>query len=134
MAKRKKKSKPKKKSKNPVGRPPLYKTPAEMQKKIKEYFDWCNKGELKATMPGMAYYLGFSHREAMADTAAHRPEFSVTVTRARLMIESQILGRFIQSDMGMKFALQCNHDYVPKEAIEASGNVTINYGHRGAGK
>lgn len=94
-----------KKKENLGGRPPIYKTPAELQKKIDEYFKNCpdkktltafdkNSGQfvtLDVPTPiisGLVSYLGFESRQSFYDYEA-KPEFSYTIKKARLRIETE---------------------------------------------
>jgi hypothetical protein len=96
------------KGKNKVGRPPLYKTPKEMQKVIDEYFDWCDNRAVKIwddakkseimisspapyTMSGLARRLGFS-RQALIDYK-NKSEFLYTIKAARDRVEEDIEAR-----------------------------------------
>jgi basic membrane lipoprotein Med (substrate-binding protein (PBP1-ABC) superfamily) len=74
-------------SKHPGGRPPLYDDPKKLQKKIEEYFNEHDGKEQKATVSGLAYYLGFESRQSMYDYCKHA-KFSYIIKRARLKLES----------------------------------------------
>lgn len=79
----------------PAGRPPKYKTPEELQKKIDQYFEEEVGTEVISsadgkdqkvipkppTVSGMALYLGFMNRNSMYDYG-DRGEFSGTIKRA----------------------------------------------------
>lgn len=69
------------------GQPPKYKTPEELQKKINEYIDSLKDSEVPLTITGLAYFLGFESRQSFYDYKK-REEFSYTVKRAALLIES----------------------------------------------
>ncbi len=94
-----------KKTGNPEGRPPKFKTAAEIQKKIDEYFKNCpdyrtlsffdkNSGEViehkipTPTISGLALYLGFCDRHSFYDYE-NNPEFSHTIKKARFRIERE---------------------------------------------
>jgi len=87
------------------GRPPIYKTPAELQKKIDEYFKNCpdkkiltafdkNSGEFVTyeiatpIISGLVSFLGFESRQSFYDYEA-KSEFSYTIKKARLKIETE---------------------------------------------
>jgi hypothetical protein len=85
------------KDKKEKGRPPLFKTPEDLQEKIDAYFDGgCNMREVALltgvvqvktpTITGLAYYLGFESRQSFYDYG-EKPEFSYTIKRARLRLE-----------------------------------------------
>lgn len=94
-----------KKKINTGGRPPIFKTPAELQKKIDEYFKNCpdkktltafdkNSGKfVSCSVPtpiisGLASYLGFESRQSFYDYE-NKEEFSYTIKKARLRIETE---------------------------------------------
>lgn len=98
----KKRGRPKK---NPGGAPPKYSSVTVLQKKIDEYFEKCDKGEIiqalnrkgevyeiirkiPYTVPGLAYHLGFANRHSVWDYK-QRPKFTNTITRALLKIQAQ---------------------------------------------
>ena len=136
------------KSKHPGGNPayPFYETPEEMQLAIDAYFKMCDEhtekvltklGQLvdypkpiRYTVPGIAYALGFKSRHSFADTAKDRPEFSATITRARLRIESQRAADLVDPDThnanGIKFDLTNNFDYRDESHIDHSGEMNLN--------
>ena len=94
------------KEKHPGGRPPLYKTPEELEALIIEYFN-SRKPRLKIiegeqikdskgnciyefnppTISGLAYHLGFASRQSIYDNEKRNDQFSYIIKRARLMCE-----------------------------------------------
>jgi hypothetical protein len=92
----------KKKSKNPEGRPPFYKTPEELQKKIDKYFKTdalvslgiVEEGKKEKTIKrycptitGLVIYLGFSSRDTFYEYEK-KPEFTDTIKKARTRVEN----------------------------------------------
>lgn len=83
---------------NDGGRPPMYSSAEEMQKKVDEYFEFgANKKTFYTkegdeyqvpvyTVTGLAYYLGFSTRQSLLDYA-EKVEFVDVIKRAKLRIE-----------------------------------------------
>lgn len=138
-------------AKSNAGAPPKYKTAAEMQKKIDEYFKDCegkvlkdddgtplfNKygqpivvGEKPLTITGLALALGFTSRQALLNYQA-KPEFVDTVTRAKSRVEAYAEARLFDKDgaNGAKFSLANNFEgWREKQQIEADvkSEVTIN--------
>jgi len=89
--------------KRPEGRPPLFKTPEELESKVDEYFETgcrvrevivgpANRREkalLKVpTITGLTLFLGFSNRQSFYDYEK-RPEFSDSIKSARTRIEME---------------------------------------------
>ena len=97
----KKKAVKKKPEVNPVGRPPMFKTPEEIQNMITDYFisgvrkrkilvgkgDNARVEEIEVpTITGLCYYLGFESRQSFYEYEL-KDEFTYTIKRARLFIE-----------------------------------------------
>lgn len=117
-------------SKKSCGRPPRYKTAAEMQKKIDEYFESCrgeaavdesgkqllNKfgepiifGAKPPTVTGLALALGFTSRQALLNYQA-KPQFVDAITRAKSRCEEYAELRLYDRDgaRGAMFSLTNN--------------------------
>lgn len=139
--------------KHPGGRPPKYKSVAEMQKKIDEYFASC-KGELlrdengipeldkhgrpiylnakPPTVTGLALALGFTSRQALLNYQAKK-QFVDTISRAKSFIEEYLETRLFDKEgvNGAKFSLSCNFkgwnvkEEDKKEETGAQGVVLI---------
>lgn len=115
-----------------VGRPPKFKTPEELQKKIDAYFKNCPDrrqfvtkiGEvIEIPMPticGLCYYLGFESRQSFYDYEKEE-KFSYTIKRARLFIEKEY-EQLLQGNncTGAIFALK-NFGWVDKTEQEIIG-------------
>lgn len=91
-----------------TGRPPTYETAVDFQTKVDTYFEYIKgeQGVIKSTeegvpdqlywirkpepptITGLALFLGFESRQSFYDYE-EKPEFSYTVKRARMAIESQ---------------------------------------------
>lgn len=84
-----------------AGRPPHYNSVEDLEGKILEYWQSCQMKKTKdpetdeeiitdgkpPTITGLAYFLGFESRQSFYDYEQN-DEFSYTIKRARLMIES----------------------------------------------
>ena len=73
------------------GRPPIYPDNEEGFNKVKEkcieFFDNCMENEEKATITGLALFLGFSSRGTLNEYAKKK-EFSDVIKRAMLTVEN----------------------------------------------
>jgi len=69
-----------------MARPPKYKTPEELQKKIDEFFQETEEEKPKITITGLCYHLGFSSRQSFYDLE-EKEEFTYTIKKARLRVE-----------------------------------------------
>lgn len=115
--------------KNLGGRPPLYATPEELQKKIDQYFLECPDKIKKwdaagtateipvITISGLVLYLGFCDRASFYDYEK-REGFSHTIKRARTFIELEY-EKALRSTTptGAIFALK-NFGWVDKSEVE----------------
>lgn len=131
---------------NKGGRPPVYKTPEDMQKVIDEYFESCfgvyvrdEEGiietdkyghpimtkEKPPTVTGLALALGFSGRQALLNYEA-KPKFMDTVNRAKSRIEQYAEERLYDKDgvNGAKFNLSNNFKgWSEKQQIDSNVNL-----------
>ena len=134
-----------------TGRPPMYKTPKEMQERIDADFVEC-KGKPfidgdgmyvkdkngfpiiiethPPTITGLALALGFNSRQALLNYQC-KPEFHDTVMRAKARVEMYAEERLFDKDgaNGAKFSLANNFEgWREKREIEADvcGVMTIN--------
>ena len=112
------------------GRPPTFKTAAEMQEKIDAYFKDCEGhaltdsdgeivydkygqpvivGDHPPTVTGLALALGFTSRQALLNYQAKKA-FVDTITRAKSRIEEYTEARLFDRDgvNGAKFSLKNN--------------------------
>ena len=122
-----------------MGRPRIYNTDEELQSSVDEYFIYI-QGERKEvegkeevtryaeppTITGLALFLGFDSRQSFYDYE-NNTEFSYTIKRARLRIESEYeksLSR--NSPTGAIFALK-NMGWKDKTEVEQSGNLNLNW-------
>lgn len=132
----------------PIGRPPKYKSPRAMQKKIDQYFKDCagtplldaqgevvlNKydrpiiiEERPPTMSGLALALGFLNRKSIM-AYEDKPEFMDTIARAKARVEEYAEARLFDKDgaNGAKFALANNFDgWAEKQEVKADTDNTI---------
>ncbi len=71
----------------PVGQPPIFDSPEQMQIQAQAYIDKCSTDKVRPTITRLCYELGFESRQSFYDYEK-RDEFSYTVKRLRLFIES----------------------------------------------
>lgn len=129
---------------------PFYNTPAEMQKKIDEYFEMCKgepmlnpsgepflnkqgeiiyKGVHPPTVTGLALALGFTSRQALINYQGKK-DFVDTVTRAKMIIEQYCEERLFDKDghKGAEFSLYHNFRWkntAPAENENEGGGVIM---------
>ena len=121
---------------NPVGRPPKFKSAAEIQTLIDAYFESC-KGEplmvdgepfldkngrpvlinsRPPTVTGLALALGFHSRQTLLNYQA-RKEFVDTITRAKMRVEEYCETRLFDKDgqRGAQFSLEHNFRWAQED-------------------
>lgn len=121
-----------------VGRKTMYRNKDELQKKIDEYFVYCEGRELTdeygktvadkygvpiriethvPTVTGLARYLGFKSRQALLNYQG-RTVFSDTVSEAKMRIEEYAEERLFDRDgvQGAKFTLCNNFGWSEKQS------------------
>jgi len=69
------------------GRPAIYTDPNDLHNKCVEYFEYCIENKEKATITGLALFVGFSSRETLSDYKK-KPDFSDLIKRACLTVEN----------------------------------------------
>jgi len=119
----------------PVGRPPKYNTPEELQTKIDEYFDnGCTVEDVhlknsdtvlqvkRPTISGLVLYAGFCDRQSFY-AYEKKEAFSYTIKRARDRI-AQHYEELLQKGLGAGaiFALK-NFGWIDKVDIEHGGEI-----------
>lgn len=133
-----------------VGRPPVFESAEEIEKKIEAYFKDCAgtpvlgsdgkpvtniRGEVilmgahPPTVTGLALALGFTNRQSLLNYQAKK-EFFDTITRAKARIEQYAEERLFDKDgaAGAKFSLTNNFDgWQEKKSVDADikGDTTI---------
>lgn len=121
--------------KSSAGRKPKYKTPQELEEKIKEYIENCpdtiptSFGDTVRDVPcptisGLAYYLGFCDRQSLYDYEKRNDQFSCIVKKGRLAIERRYEQNLSKpSPTGAIFALK-NMGWKDKQEIDNTHNFT----------
>lgn len=135
------------------GRPAFYATPADLQRKVDEYFDDCAgelivgndgapvldrqgkpqyRGRHPPTMTGLAVYCGFTNRSLFARQKKRGHGFAAVVEQARLRVEQYAEMRLYDSDgyRGAVFTLQVNFGWngngVNEDANDNSRSSAVN--------
>lgn len=137
----------------PGGRPPQYDSPDAMQADIEAYFLTCgprpisfidaNTGETEyardkngalviqdnpPTMNGLAYALGFTSRQSLADYEK-KDEFAYPVKRAKLRMKQYWEGRLNGASPAGAIFWMKNHDgLVDKLEHEMTGAMSFSFG------
>lgn len=129
-----------------IGRPPVFESKEELEKKIEEFFKSCEGTVLEdetgkpvldkygnvikiderpETVTGLALALGFKSRQSLIDYQG-KAEFSDTITRAKLRCEKYAEERLYDRDGngGARFSLQVNFGWKDKP-VESEAMQTV---------
>lgn len=129
-----------------IGRPPVFESKEELEKKIEEFFKSCEGSVLEdetgkpvldkygnvikiderpETVTGLALALGFKSRQSLIDYQG-KAEFSDTITRAKLRCERYAEERLFDRDStnGARFSLQVNFGWKDKP-VESEAMQTV---------
>jgi len=105
-----------------VGKPLKFKTPEELQQKISDYIEDCNKEGIPLTITGLALALD-TNRQTLINYA-NKDEYAHIVERAKLIIENAYELRLIESGRsGDIFALK-NFGWTDKQEVDS--NIRLN--------
>ena len=109
--------------KNPVGRPRKINSPDEFDSLVDSYFSLCRANEEPILLTGMILALGLCSKESFYHYETY-PEFSDSVKRARMLVESEYEKRLNQnsSAAGPIFALK-NFGWADKVESVISGKA-----------
>lgn len=93
---------------NSGGRPAHYSLPEDLRDAVISFFDFCTENNEKATITGLALFLGFASRSSFDDYEKRNDEFSYIIRRAKLAVENsyelsgQTIDIFALKNMGWK--------------------------------
>ena len=107
-----------------MGRPPKYNTPEEMQAAVDAYF-----AEVDIpTVTGLALALGFCDRTSLLYYENDKPEFLITIKRAKTRIEDSLEHLLLSGRgqvAGVIFNLKNNFGWKDRQEREITGEVVI---------
>jgi len=112
-----------------TGRPLKYANKEELDFAITTYFGICEGNDEVPTMAGLAYHLGFLSRSSLFDYK-ERDEFSASIKRARLYIESKWESASLKGGGGVVFWMKNNAGYTDKseqEVTQTVKNLTVEF-------
>lgn len=101
---------------NSGGRPATFETPEALLQEVMNFFDYCKEQNVKATITGLALFLGFSSRSSLDDYTNRSEEFSFIIKRAKLAVENsyelsgQTIDIFALKNMGWKDTQEFKHE------------------------
>jgi hypothetical protein len=108
---------------NSGGRPAYYDTPEQLAEQVNEFFKTCDDNKTKATVTGLALFLGFSSRSSLDAYEEKGEEFKYIIKRSKLAVENsyELSGQTIDI-----FALK-NMGWKDKTEVESNNTHNINW-------
>lgn len=110
--------------KSVMGRPRLYTDPQLFSDKVDDYFADCEVRERKPTLAGLCVFMGFYDKDSFVHYQNYGPDFSRTVSRAKLLMEDDRHQLLLSKDKftpGVAFDLKNNHGWKDKTETELTG-------------
>jgi len=106
-------------------------TPEELQAKVDEFFDKCERDGTPPLLPQMLLYLGIRSRNTVINWCKDDPAYQEVFDYAQLHREGYLLGRMVSDN---KLAQGClnalkqveNGGYLDRPADSGESKVTIN--------
>lgn len=109
------------------GRPLIFNNVEELEKKIQEYWDYCEEREKPYTISGLAYYLNTTRQTIF--NYSRRDDFAPIIERARDRVlmdtEERLQESGKNSTSGIIFSLKNNFKWTDKVEIEST-NTNVN--------
>jgi hypothetical protein len=105
-------------SKHPGGRPPLWKSPRQLEAKIEKYRKKCDEESKPFTMSGLAVALGCDRKTLV--NYSNKDEFLPTIKRARTYAEAWLESMLLSGKppIGAIFVAKNNFGWKDKSEIE----------------
>ena len=103
-----------------------YETIEDMQKKIDNYFDYCEKNKKPFTVSGLAFALGLSREQL--NVYCKRENFADTLKKAKARIEQYLEEKLVSGSCvtGVIFSLKNNFGWADRQDIVIpSGGINI---------
>lgn len=109
---------------NPVGAPPKYKSPKELDVLIETYFGENEDNHL--TITGLARALDLTRKGLLDYENKDNPQFGYTIKRAKIRVEEYLEQRLFEANAtGSIFNLKNNFGWKDKTEREHSGNIGL---------
>lgn len=104
-----------------VGKPPKYRSAAQMEEAMERYF--ASIGDAPPTVAGMTYFLGFADRSSLEYYKREKPAFRQVIRRARLRIEASLEQQLMRgsSVTGIIFNLKNNFGWKDAQEFTHTG-------------
>lgn len=103
-------------------------TPAELEKEVKGYFEYCNKTDLKPSKSGLRLYLGIHHSTYHEWQSKPEKYGNITdiIQTANDIMETQYIQRLESNPTGNIFLLKTAHGFQETTKVDITSNNQIN--------
>lgn len=112
-----------------VGRPRIWKSPQELEKKIDEFREYCKANNVPKTIARLAQILGTTREDILLYEKYYGGEFIPAIKKIRNEIlcdkEERLISDKTKNVVGLIFDLKNNHSYADRQTIETNQNVNI---------
>ncbi len=112
--------------KRPVGAPPIYRSPKDLQKRIEDYFLNCITNDKAPTLAGLTLSIGFASQSWIQSYPKRSKGFRWVVSRAKDYIEDEINQRLLdkttKNSNGAFRYLSAVFKYTEKAETKHTGN------------
>lgn len=111
-----------------MGRKLKYETPQALEDAAEKYFKKCKEEDEFANVAGLAHFLGFQNREALAQLKSRKAEFGYVIDRTKLKMEEMASQKLLTSKQhvsGVIFYLKNNFGWKDeqKQDIHIHGSI-----------
>lgn len=111
-----------------MGSKPKYPTPEDLEIAADKYFEHQDEKKEFYTVAGLAHFLGFQNRKALAQIKSIHPEFAYVIDRTKLKMEEQASNNLLVSSKniaGTIFYLKNNFGWkdVQEKNIHIEGSI-----------
>lgn len=108
-----------------IGRPPLWKTPEELQIKIDECKAWCKENEKPFTLSRLAVFVDCDR--ATLVNYSEKDAFFATIKKARAEAEADTEDALMsgRAPVGAIFSLKNNFGWKDQREVTTNNNITI---------
>lgn len=110
-----------------AGRPRLFNTVEELEKKIEQFYDYCEEKEVPLTFERLATFIGIDRKTIY--NYEQRDEFFPALKKVRDRIQADIMEKGMSGEINATFGIFClkNYGYTDKQEVESvNHNVNIN--------
>ena len=98
------------------GRPPAFKSPQDLNEKISEAFNYCDKHKIPYSLPEIIAYLGI-HEDTWKNYKEKKSEYFAVIKRAESRIVARVTRLLMKHAPGQIFYMKNKHDWKDKQEL-----------------